>query len=187
MLIRKRLGPIAAGATHMAAKTNQNAFRLLSADPVGVDAFPEGSPVLRLHRYWRSIAPSPDTLPGRQHVDPLDIGPWLMPWIFLMDVIREHGAPFDYLFRLVGTSSAALVGRDATGQRASEVFGRVDAGFMLATFDQTVAGGAPTFWIATVPHDRIGEVTIHRGLFPLARDGRTVDMLLCLSAPWPAG
>jgi len=110
-----------------------------------------------------------------------------MPWIFLLDVMREDGAALDYLFRLVGTSSVALVGRDATGQRASAVFDRVDAGFMLATFDRTVADAAPTFWIATVPHDRIREVTIHRGLFPLARDGRTVDMLLCLSAPWPAG
>lgn len=171
----------------MTARIHYDDHRLLSADPVGADAFPAASPVAQLYRYWQSVAPAPGVLPGRQHIDPLGIGASLIPWVFLLDVIRAPGAAVDYRFRLVGTSSVALVGRDATGQLASAVFGKVDALFMLTTFDQTVTDAAPTFWIATVPHDRIGEVTIHRGLFPLARDGRSIDMLLCISAPWQAG
>lgn len=170
----------------MAARANRDQYRLLSADPVGVDAFPADSPVVSLHRYWLSIAPASGVLPGRRHLDPLDIGPSLMPWVFLLDVFREDGMALDYRFRLVGTGNVALVGRDATGHLASAVFGERDAPFVLATFDRTVADAAPTFWIATVPHDRIGDVTIHRGLFPLSGDGRTVDMLLCIAAPWPA-
>lgn len=169
----------------MAAARTYPDFRLLSADPVAIDAFPARSPVVLLHDYWQSIRPDPGRLPGRQHMDPLDIDRTVLPWIFLMDVIRSDGSPLDYRYRFVGTSNVTLVGRDATGQLASAVFGRVDAAFVLETFDLTVRAGEPTYWVARVPHDRIGEVTIHRGLFPMARDGVTVDMLLCIAAPWP--
>jgi len=160
-------------------------LRLLKAAPVEVEMFPPRSPVVLLNDYWRSIAPAPGLLPGRRHLDPLDLDRSIMPWIFLMDVIRAEGKPLDYRYRLVGTGNATLVGRDATGELASVVFGRVDASFVLKTFDLTVEQAAPTYWIATVPQDQVGEVTIHRGLFPLAQDGRTVDMLLCVAAPWP--
>ncbi|GHD56145.1 hypothetical protein GCM10017083_35920 [Thalassobaculum fulvum] len=167
----------------MAAAKKYAEFQLLSADPVDIDSLPAGSPVLQLHDYWRSIAPTRALLPGRQHLDPLDIDPQVMPWVFLMDVVRRDGAPLDYRYRLVGTGNVGLVGRDATGELASAVFNRVDAPFVLDTFDLTVENAAPTYWIATVPNDVIGMVTIHRGLFPMARDGRTVDMLLCIAVP----
>ncbi len=170
----------------MATTANYSDYRFLNAERVDAGVFPPQAPVVLLHGYWVSIAPVPGLLPGRQHVDPLAIDVRAMPWIFLMDVIRNgDGAALDYRYRLVGTGNVTLVGRDATGELASAVFGRVDAPFLLETFDLTVATAAPTFWIATVPQDRVGEVTIHRGLFPLARDGRTVDMLLCVAAPWP--
>ena len=170
----------------MATKPSYADFRLLAAEPAQVDRFPSKSPVVLLRDYWVSIAPAPGVLPGRQHFDPLDVDVGVVPWIFLMDVISGgDGAPLDYLYRLVGTGNVRLVGRDATGELASAVFGRVDAPFVLETFDLTVAKAAPTYWIATVPQDKVGEVTIHRGLFPLARDGSTVDMLLCVAAPWP--
>ena len=169
----------------MAAATKYSEFHLLSADPVEIDSMPTGSPVRSLHDYWQSIAPGPGLLPGRQHLDPLDIGPRVMPWVFLMDVIRTDGAPLDYRYRLVGTGNVQLVGRDATGELASAVFDRVDAPFVLDTFDLTVENAAPTCWIATVPNDVVGMVTIHRGLFPMARDGRTVDMLMCIAVPGP--
>lgn len=160
-------------------------YRLLHAEPVSAEAFPAQSPVVRLRDYWLSIAPAPGLLPGRRHVDPLDLDRALMPYIFLMAVIREGGRPLDYLYRLVGTGNVKLVGRDATGELASAVFDRVAAPFVLDTFDSTVEQAAPTYWIATVPQDRIGDVTVHRGLFPLAEDGRTVDMLMGIAAPWP--
>jgi len=167
----------------MAAAKKYSQFHLLSADPVEIDSIPAGSPVRSLHAYWQSIAPAADLLPGRQHLDPLDIDPKVMPWVFLMDVLRADDAPLDYRYRLVGTGNVELVGRDATGELASVVFNRVDAPFVLDTFDMTVERAAPTYWIATVPQDRIGMVTIHRGLFPMARDGQTVDMLMCIAVP----
>lgn len=170
----------------MASSSNFAVFRLLNAELADVGRFPPHSPAVLLGEYWRSIAPAPGVLPGRQHFDPLDLDARIIRWIFLMDVIRSGAdLPLDYLYRLVGTGNVQLVGRDATGELASVVFDRVDAPFVLETFDLTVKKAAPTYWIATVPQDRVGDVTIQRGLFPLARDGRTVDMLLCIAAPWP--
>lgn len=161
-------------------------FQLPHADQVEVDTFPADSSVVALHRYWQSIAPEPGILPGRQHLDPLDIDTAAMPWMFFMDVLREPDGSFDYLYRVVGTGNVALVGKDATGKRANDVFGRDHSAFVLGTFDQTVEAAVPTFWIGRAPHERFGDIVLHRALFPMAGDGRTVDMLLCIAAPWPA-
>lgn len=169
----------------MANARQSHRFRNLNADQVEVDTFPAESPVALLHRHWLAIAPAPDLLPGRQHLEVAGLDPVVAPWICIADVIDEAGLPLDYLFRLIGASNVALVGRDATGEYASTVFGRVDAPFVMGTFDLTVHTAAATFWIATVPNDEHGTVTVHRGLFPMAQDGRTVDMLLCIAAPWP--
>lgn len=169
----------------MASATRPAGFRYLNADQVPLETFSPDSPVVTLHRYWRSIVPAPGRLPGRWHLEPADIDDLVIPWIWVVDVIDEAGMPLDYLYRMVGAGNVTLVGRDATGELASTIFGRVDAPFVMGTFDLTVHTAAPTFWVATVPHDGLGEVTIHRGLFPLADDGRTVDTLLCIAAPWP--
>lgn len=171
----------------MAVQPKFGPIRILTAEEVTAETFPSASPVVWLYRHWQALAPGHGVLPGRQHLDPLDIDPQVMPWIFILDVLDGPGARRDFVFRLVGTGNVTLVGRDATGKRASEIFGRTGAPFVLETFDRTVATAAPTFWIATVPHDAMGDVTIHRGLFPMARDGRTVDMLLCVAAPWSDG
>lgn len=169
----------------MASEDRGSDSRLLNAERVEVDEFPAESPVVKLYDYWRAAAPAPDVLPGWQHIDPDEMDAEVRHWICIVDVIETGGAPLDYLYRLIGPGNVLLVGRDATGQLASTVFGRVDAPFLLGTFDLTAETGTPTFWIATVPQDQVGEVTIHRGLLPMARDGRNVDMLLCAAAPWP--
>ena len=51
-----------------------------------------------LYDYWCRMAP-PGRLPGRQHVDPIDI-PHLLPNIWLLDVHRD---PIRFWRRLVGT------------------------------------------------------------------------------------
>jgi len=169
----------------MTGTTQKLGLQIGNVEQVDIAAFPGDSPVVNLDRYWRSIWPGPDRLPGRRHFDPIEIEPAILPWIFLVEVLREADG-MDFLFRLVGTGNVTLVGRDATGRRASEVFGKAGAPFLIDTFKDTVTSATPTFWTASVPNDRFGHVSIHRGLFPLAGDGETVDMLLCMAAPWPA-
>jgi hypothetical protein len=75
------------------------------------------------------------------------------------------------------------VGRDPTGQRASEIFADDEHAFVIETFDQTVNERMPTYWYAEVPQDHYDVVRVYRGLFPLSDDGITVDKLICAAVP----
>jgi len=89
----------------------------------------------------------------------------------------------DYLYRLTGISNVELVGRDPTGQRASEIFVDHEHAFVIETFDQTVNERMPTYSYAEVPPDHNEVVRVYRGLFPLSDDGITIDKLICAEVP----
>src|SRR5258708_28088876 len=71
--------------------------------------------------YWRSKAP-PDRLPGRQHIDPLDI-PRLLQHIAMFDVVRDGGVrdggvragAVRFRFLLIGHAVVQLMGAGYTG------------------------------------------------------------------------
>ena len=142
---------------------------------------PELSLVVELEAYWNSL-PCSDGLPSRRNIDPVEIGEALLPWIFLLDVIREDGR-LDYLYRLAGTSNVELVGRDPTGRRSSEIFADDEHAFVIETFDQTVNERVPTYWYVEVPQDHYDVVRVYRGLFPLSDDGITINKLICAAVP----
>jgi hypothetical protein len=75
-------------------------------------------PVLdALFRYWsakRGDAP----LPARQAIDPVEMGPRLLPHLLLCDLF-DRGAGIR--FRLVGTNVVARFGFDPTGQHLEEM------------------------------------------------------------------
>lgn len=140
-----------------------------------------GSLVVALHDHWLSICPE-GLLPARRHFDPARLSRRILPWVFLLDVLKGADGP-DYRFRLVGTANARLVGRDATGRLASEIFGSEDRQVVMDAYDTTVAEAQPTFWLATVPHERLDSVGVERGFFPLADDGRRVDQMIGIAVP----
>jgi hypothetical protein len=129
-----------------------------------------------LHDYWRGIHP-PHGLPGRQHVEPLDLTR-LWRWLWLVDVAR---APLRFRCRLVGTSHREVLGIDLTGRWLDEAF----AGFaqsqgyadMLAVAQGELRYCRREPGFPTARRLR----RMERVLLPLARDGATVDMMLCLS------
>jgi hypothetical protein len=129
-----------------------------------------------LYDYWRSIHPAAG-LPGRQHVEPLDLTR-LWRWLWLVDV---QPAPLRFRYRLVGTSHRTVLGVDSTGRWIDDVLpGFVE---MCAHADMVaVAGGAIRYCRRAPEFPTARKLSrIERLLLPLARDGRTVDMLLCLS------
>ncbi len=77
--------------------------------PVEASAGEPHPKVLHLIEHWRSLAPGPDLLPGRQHFDPMRV-PSLLPNIWLLDVIP--GTPRRFRYRLLGTrlSEAGIPG-----------------------------------------------------------------------------
>lgn len=151
------------------------------AEPVDLSEIPQDSPIVAFDAYWRRIAP-PGRLPGRQHLDPIDI-PRLIGWLFLIDVVREAPGGMDFRYRLIGTRNVRLVGHDATGHRVHESFAPEVAAVMANQYRTAVETARPCFWATDVPNSERTYIRCFRGLFPLARDGATVDMLAGLLVP----
>lgn len=132
----------------------------------------------QFYDYCLEKSPGDGLLPGRQHIDPIDI-PLLMPWIFLIDVVRESDR-IRYRHRLVGTQIAEWIGYDTTGKFYDELHDDLYLSWLLPTYDQVVATGKPHFHAPDVGLPLIEETKLlrySRLLCPFAADGRSVDML----------
>jgi hypothetical protein len=136
--------------------------------------------IAQLHAHWLGLHPEPGVLPGRQHFDPAAV-PRLLPFIWLGDVQRT---PLRFRYRLLGTEHLLVFGRDYTGAWLDEVH----PGFAnspaypqyLAAVEEGRVGyrRGHTLRAPSLPRRYRG---IERLLLPLARDGRTTDMLLAIS------
>ncbi len=140
----------------------------------------------RLRDYLAAKAP-PGKLPGRQHIDPLEI-PDLLPYLMLIDVIRPASLPPRYQIRLVGTQVVAIQGTDATGKFVEEV---LDKGpDIIAHYEDVLTTRQPQYHRGQVATRDRNHVSYQRIVFPLATDGETVDMLIfvfAMDTPGEAG
>lgn len=141
----------------------------------------DGSEIQHFDSYWRGLCrgrhmPSPD------NIDPIDIPVLVLPWVFLMDVIEESSG-YDYRYRLCGTGNVELFGRDPTGKLATEFFDKTELAIILAMNGDAVVNRAPSFTNALLPHPKLDYFNIQRGLFPLSRNGQTVDRLIGIAMP----
>jgi hypothetical protein len=136
-------------------------------------------PLVRtLHDYWRQIA-RPGGLPGRQHMDPLDI-PDLLPRIWLLDVVQPGPR---FRFRLVGSRIADRLGYDPTGEWLEDALLDYESNPSLTDrYRATVESGRPTYRLGPQRLTRTRDFEFVENIFlPMAEDGRTVDMLMALS------
>lgn len=131
----------------------------------------------QLFDYWRSKAPA-GRLPGRRHLDPVDI-PRLLPWIILYDVDWREGAP-RFRFRLVGTGNVQRYGRDATGLWFEEAYDGEALARQQAVFAEVATSRRPHLSRAILPIAGKDHVTYRRLILPLTNDGETVDNLIAL-------
>jgi hypothetical protein len=170
-------GSLRAGA---GCRRDRRSGDLVGGDEVFSSAVvpPEGDRrIRRLVDYWRGIHPAEATLPGRQHVEPLDLSE-VLRWLWLVDVQR---APLRFRYRLVGTGHRDAMGADLTGRWIDEVF----PGFahLRGYADFVAVAGGEMRYCRRAPEFPVEKrlVRMERVLLPLARDGVTVDMLLGLS------
>lgn len=130
--------------------------------------------IRRLYDYWCSIRPADDRLPGRQHLEPLDL-PELLQWLLLLDVVGE---PPRFRYRLVGTGQARVMECELTGRWLDEAYDdfreKRDHAELVAVAGGTIgySRGAPEYRVER------SHVLMERLLLPLARDGVNVDMVL---------
>jgi hypothetical protein len=134
--------------------------------------------IVAIYDYWRRIAPGPDLLPGRQHLDPADI-PKLLPNVWLIDVV---GTPRRFRARLMGTALQRSGTPLKPGVYVDDPIAPELKEAVLSEF-RFVAETRQPLWFrgqANAPH--VSEIfELERIYLPLAADGVTVDMLLCLS------
>jgi len=130
-----------------------------------------------LYDYWERCRPGA-RLPGRQHLDPLDI-PQLLPNLLLIDVL----SPDDFRYRLVGTALAARVGRDTTGLSIIEAYPDDDWEEIHPDYLYVLGQRRPCLRWTAVTDNKGKSQAYQRLLLPLAGDGERVDMILA-AAYW---
>lgn len=135
--------------------------------------------------YWQLRSP-PGLLPGRQHIDPLDI-PALLPGIVLYDVVGPSTAP-RFRFRLVGTMMCETVGVDPTGRFLDEFVLADKQDTVQAAFASVVRDRAVHYWENPLWSADKTYVRLQRLALPLASNGVAVDKIVAyyIRTPTPA-
>lgn len=130
----------------------------------------------RLLDYWKAKGAA-GALPGRHHIDPLDL-PDLLSNMMLIDVCRDTD-PVQFRFRLCGTEIVRITGRDLTGMTLDEALPDGYRDYIRFLDELVISKKMPVF-SRTLFHDKanFANAETSRILLPLATDGETVDMIL---------
>ena len=131
----------------------------------------------RLADYLAAKAP-PGKLPGRQHIDPVDLFD-ILPYLMLIDVIRGEAPEPRYRIRLMGTEVAALTGMDGTGKFVEEVLtDPEESRKVISGYSEILKTREPQYRRGMVASTDRKHMYYERIAFPLAADGETVDMFI---------
>ena len=135
--------------------------------------------IARLLDYWQALSPGSGLLPGRQHVDPLRI-PDLLTHLWMLDVVPED--PRRYRVRLMG---GAVVEAGAQMRKGDFVTDRVspsEAEQSMAVFRRIETSRRVDWKRGPSALQHMEHVyALERAMMPMASDGTTVDLLLCIS------
>ena len=137
----------------------------------------------RLADYLAAKAP-PGKLPGRKHIDPLELAD-LLPWVMLIDVIPQASGEPRYRIRLKGTEVVAIQGSDGTGKFVEEVLNGKEGLAIVRAYGEILRSREPQYRRGNVASIGREHVPYERVAFPLASDGENVDMLLLVFANVP--
>lgn len=138
----------------------------------------------RLADYLAAKAP-PEKLPGRKHIDPLELAD-LLPWLMLIDVIPQASGEPRYRIRLVGTEVVTIQGSDGTGKFVDEVLTASESAEVIRGYGEIVRAHEPEYRRGNVATMGREHIPYERVAFPLASDGEHVDMLIFIFANLPA-
>ena len=134
--------------------------------------------IRELYDYWRGIAEATGRLPGRKQIDPLDI-PRLLENIWLLDVVGE---PPRFRFRLIGSALHRMGIPGKVGDFTDQLLPSGKKDPVMEDFRRAARERVPVWFRgkARVPH-ATEMFELERLFLPLAADGSTVDMLLCMT------
>ena len=134
--------------------------------------------IARLLTLWRAARPAPDRLPARAAIDPVQLGPEVLPYLALVDV--THGGA-RFRFRLVGSGLVEHAGLDLSGSYIDDLNPNKDyAEYINSLYRQARDTRLPNY-SETRYRAASGRVGLTRRLLcPLASDGLTVDKFVGL-------
>ena len=136
------------------------------------------------YEYWLNKRDrSGQSLPGRQHFDPIEMKEFL-PHVVLTDVVRDH-EHYRFRHRLIGTHIAEFLGREVTGRYIEhmgwlDIFDELYRRFAAAVDEQALIYG-----VSAAPGEKRGFMAYEHLTLPLASDGDTVDMLFGIRCALP--
>lgn len=145
-------------------------------EPLPPTAHPK---VARIVDVWRSLSPGPGLLPGRRHFDPALV-PELLPNLWLIDVVPAD--PRLFRFRLIGGAIVDAGARFRKGEFLADIGTAEEVALLFANCTGQMAsrraqwrrGPSTLGHLEHIP--RLERVTL-----PMAADGTTVDLFLCLT------
>jgi len=137
------------------------------------------SPSLRaFFEHWRSLD-SAGGIPPREAFDVIDVPPWILPHLILLDVL-DGGRHFRY--RVVGTGVVARIGRDFTGETVMTYSACHEDAQVQDGYTAVVETGQPHLYTATLRDVGRDHVTYHRLALPLlGHNGKVGFILACFA------
>lgn len=125
---------------------------------------------------WQRQCPGQDRLPPRTAIDPIALGPELLPYVALIEAV-DGGARFR--FRLVGSQLAENAGLDLTGRYVDEVNPNKNyAAYIADLYAQSMQAKRPVY-SETRYRSGSGRIGLTRRLIcPLSGDGGEAEMFV---------
>jgi hypothetical protein len=129
------------------------------------------------YRYWlaKHAQCAAGRLPGRQHIDPQEMKPFLR-FVLLFDVER-NGVHCRFRHRLTGTHFAEIFGHDVTGMYIEQAGSLESFEDVYRRLSSVADDKAPAYGVSPSPVARLDFLNYEHLTLPLATDGETVDIL----------
>ena len=132
--------------------------------------------IQQFHRHWLQICGN-GRLPRRADIDPVNFKR-ILPNVILTDIERD---PFRVRYRLCGTRVAEFCG-NLTGCYLDEIAASDvwSAAAYLRQYQIVATDGRPVFSFDWIVGQLGARYPIQTGIWPLASDGRTVDLCIAV-------
>ena len=138
-------------------------------DPSQLQACPAS--LRTLHRYWQGKRRG-DALPGRPDIDPVE----LRAYLGRLAIAELRGG--ELIYRLVGTELVEEWGQEPTGRRIADTLPGEYAETFMTPYRIAVEEAVPVHARLPMRTRPWRGLSVEALFLPLARDGRSVDMVL---------
>lgn len=133
----------------------------------------ENERLLEVHALWRELCRD-GKLPSRQDFDAAD----LMRFGGIISLIEVSSNPERFRFRLVGSETTRMLGRDSTGRYLDDLYSSETYDIAVAGYRYCVAHKTPVRAVGRMVHANSDALPFESIDFPLATNGADVDMIM---------